>query len=676
MESKPIQMNKRLFLIAMISVLGLSLFAQTKPDWRKLHYLSEEEMNTPLEKSRSFTPTDPPEGEIRNVAEFDPMQGVLIRYPFGIPMSLIKAMAEETVVVTIVANSTEQNTVTSQYENAGVNMDNVDFLIAPTNSYWTRDYGPWFVFDGNGNPGIVDFPYNRPRPFDDDIPVEMAEFLDIDLYGMDLISTGGNYMCSGFSIAASTDLVWEENPSLTHEEVAGYVNDYLGNTLYDVLEDPLGEYIKHIDCWSKYLSPGKVLLGQVPEWDPRYQDYEDLATYFESTLSSYGKPWEVIRVFTPGDPPNTPYTNSLILNERVFVPVTGSQWDDEAIAVYEEAMPGYDIVPIQYNGWENTDALHCRTKGIADIGMLYIKHIPILGNVGYHPEYDISAKIVAHSGEDIYADSVLLYYKVNGGDYITTVMTLDSADYYSGTVAGILPSDTVEYYIYAADESGRQEMQPTVGPADPFWFKNVYFPVTELDFNPDSVIFLNDDQMMNGIPLHIINGIEDKSTITSLTEFGNYFPWYVEEMPDLPYELESGDTLTLNILCPFVTSKSGLVIDTMFLETLIESYTEIIAIDRALISGVDLYIGEPVTVFPNPFSDVINIKINSKLIENVRLQLYDLKGNLVAEYADMNTSGVISFDVNKNGSLKNGTYFYRLQYGDSSKSGKLILLSE
>lgn len=667
-------MNKRIFLLVIITFIGYtSVLGQSKPDWRKLHYLSEEEMNTPLTKSRSFTPTDPPEGVIRNVAEFDQMQGVLIRYPFGIPMSLIKAMAEETVVVTIVANGTEQNTVTTQYQNNGVNMDNTDFLIAPTNSYWVRDYGPWFVFDGNGEPGIVDFPYNRPRPFDDDIPIEMAEFLDIDLYGMDLIQTGGNYMCTGFSICASTDLVWEENPSLTHEEVAGYVNDYLGNELYDVLNDPLGEYIKHIDCWSKYLSPGKVLLGQVPEWDPRYQDYEDLATYFESTLSSYGKPWEVIRIYTPGDPPNTPYTNSLILNDRVFVPVTGSQWDDEAIAVYEEAMPGYDIVPIQYNGWENTDALHCRTKGIADIGMLFIEHMPILGNVSYHPEYDVSAKIVAHSGEDIYADSVLLYYKVNGGDYITEVMTLDSADYYSGTIAGILPSDTVEYYIYAADESGRQAMQPFVGPADPFWFKNIYFPVTELEFNPDSVIFTDHDQMMNGIPLYIINTIEDKSTITSLTEVGSAFPWYVEEMPDLPMELESGDTLTLNIMCDFVTNKAELIYDTMFLETLIESYTEIIAIDGDLLTGIEISITDPVSIYPNPFRDEINIKLGNRYEGEVQILIFDISGKIVGELSETVISGSdLTVNFNTNGSLKNGTYFYKIVYGDHTKTGKLV----
>ena len=104
--------------------------------------------------------------------------------------------------------------------------------------------------------------------------------------------------------------------------------------------------------------------------------------FLPTSNSSLGMPYEVYRVYTPATSyPYTPYTNSLILNKKVFVPVSGNQWDDEAIASYQEAMPGYEIIGINYNGWIDTDALHCRTKGIADLGMLYIQHIPVLGTV-------------------------------------------------------------------------------------------------------------------------------------------------------------------------------------------------------------------------------------------------------------------------------------------------------
>ena len=200
---------------------------------------------------RGFTPTPPPTAPVRQPAEFEPMQGVLIRYPFGISYNIIAEMSEDTEVVTIVASESQKNTVISQYQSHGVNLDNCDFLIAPTDTYWTRDYGPWFVMDGDGNQGIVDFIYNRPRPHDDDIPVQFGNAYSIPVYGMDLIHTGGNYMTDGHGTAVSTDLVWEENPDKTHEEIAQMVHDYLGIDTYHVIPDALGAYIKHIDCFAK-----------------------------------------------------------------------------------------------------------------------------------------------------------------------------------------------------------------------------------------------------------------------------------------------------------------------------------------------------------------------------------------------------------------------------------------
>ena len=665
-------MKIKILIVTIITLLVSNhLIGQVKPDYRKLHYLSEEEMLTPFNPLRNFYPTDPPEGEIRNVAEYDQMNGVLVRYPFGIPVELIREMAEDATVTTIVANSSQQQTVTTIYQNNNVNLDNCDFLFAQTDSYWVRDYGPWFVFDGDNQPGIVNFPYNRPRPFDNDIPIRVSEFLDINLYGMNLISTGGNYMCSGMGISASTDLVWEENPTLTHDEVADYVNDYLGNSIYHVTEDPLDEYIKHIDCWSKFLSPGKILVGQVPETDYRYQDFEDAANYFASQTSSYGKPYEVYRVFTPGNYPYTPYTNSLILNNKVFVPLTGSQWDDEALESYEIAMPGYEIIGVDYDGWQNTDALHCRTKGIADLGMLYINHIPTTGVVVYLQDYEISADITACSEDDIYTDSVFVYYKINTGSYITSLMQFESGNTYTGLIENIEPGDTVSYYIYAADESGRNATSPFIGEPDPFVFSNNYVPTEEITFNPDTVMFLTDNDMIMGIPLHIINLTSRNVIINSITEYGTEFMWYVEEMPDLPFTLAGNDSLTLNILVDFIV-KGDLIIDSMMMETSVNTYKEIIAIDGDLVGVEDeTFIDYDIIVFPNPTTNQINFKIGNSENNDVSIQIFDIAGKLIIDRTEniQNHSENIISIKNK---LTTGTYFYKVTSGNTTKSGKLI----
>ena len=53
--------------------------------------------------------TEPPIFPIRNIAEYERMEGVLIRYPFGISTSIIKEMAEDLTVYCLVSSGS-QNT--------------------------------------------------------------------------------------------------------------------------------------------------------------------------------------------------------------------------------------------------------------------------------------------------------------------------------------------------------------------------------------------------------------------------------------------------------------------------------------------------------------------------------------------------------------------------------------
>jgi agmatine/peptidylarginine deiminase len=317
--------------------------------------------------------TDPPPGPVRNIAEYEPMQGVLIRYPFGISTSLISEMSQDVIIYCLVSSS-QQNSAYNSMNSGNVNMENVEFILGSTDSYWTRDYGPWWVVDGNGDMGIVDFTYNRPRPNDNNAPYKVSEHLDVPYYSADFISTGGNYMTDGTGISASTQIAYTENSQCgTNDQSSiplppcSYVDnvliDYYGINTYHVVADPNDEYIDHIDCWGKYLSPTRMLIREVSASHPQYQEIEAVAEYFENTLTSTGEEWEVFRVYTPND---QPYTNSLILNNKVFVPVMNSQWDDDALEVYQAAMPDHEVLGFT-GSWQSTDALHCRVKGIPDL---------------------------------------------------------------------------------------------------------------------------------------------------------------------------------------------------------------------------------------------------------------------------------------------------------------------
>ncbi|MCX6668172.1 MAG: agmatine deiminase family protein [Euryarchaeota archaeon] len=410
-----------------------------------------------------------PPQPVRQPAEFEPMQGVLISYEFGISINVIKEMAEDVNVVTIVASVSEKSIVQSLYQSNGINLSHCSFLIAPTNSWWTRDYGPWFIFNGNDEQGVVDFTYNRPRPQDDVIPGAYATNQSLPLYFMPLVTAGGNYMTDGQGIAVSTTLVWEENPGHTPEEINQTVSDYLGIHTYYVYPDVNGEYIEHIDCWGKYLAPDVIMIRQVLPSDSQYDEIEAAVDYFESQTSCYGTPYNVARVYTPND---EPYTNSLILNNKVLVPIMGGQWDDDAIASYQVAMPGYEVLGFT-GSWASTDALHCRVMGITDRYMLYIEHTPLHGNQSSENGYDIEAEIYPYSGETLIASSTGIYWKIEGQQWNFIQMVPLGNDLYHAVIPSQENGTKVYYYIHAEDESGRSENHPYIGAPDAYSF-NAY----------------------------------------------------------------------------------------------------------------------------------------------------------------------------------------------------------
>lgn len=467
----------RRFLLSLCMVIPFLCFAQEANQLfqSKTHMVSTDEMLRMHENGRFFTATPPPGGQVRSIAEFEPNQGVIISYKnqFGLPVNLIAEMSQGAIVYTIVPNQTTQNQVSSYYASNGVNMQNCLFVQASIDSYWSRDYSPWFIADSTNHVAIVDFPYNRPRPNDDNIPVVMANYLNMDLYGMNLEHTGGNYMTDGLGIAASTDLVASENASLSLSQINQYVNDYLGIHTYHLLDDPLGDYIEHIDCWGKFLAVDKVLIGEVPSSDPRFQDYEVVADFFKNQNCSYGYPYKVFRSFSPN---GQPYTNSFILNNKVFVPVVSSYgypWNDSALAVYQRAMPGYDIIGIYPTGsisWYDTDALHCRTHEVPDAGMLYIHHIPYFDTLIQQTTYPLDVTIIPYSDSALIADSLHIYYRYNSGGWSSVLLSHDTLHQYTGVIPDSSGASAISYYIHATDRSGRSENHPYMGAKDPHEF--------------------------------------------------------------------------------------------------------------------------------------------------------------------------------------------------------------
>jgi len=409
-------------------------------------------------------PSVAPPPPARHVAEFERMQGVLIRYPLGISTQVVREMAQDAIVYTIVSSEAVHIDAFNTFMGNGVNMANVQFIVAPTDSIYTRDYGPWGIFEGTDGSAIVDFTYNRPRPNDDQIPGKVSAYLSLPMFTMGLIHSGGNFMSDGMGVAASTDLVVSENPDKTVNDIGQSVKDFLGVATYHIVPDPTGTYIQHIDTWGKFLGIDKLLLRQVPPSHPQFAATEATATYFANQTSSFGKPYKIYRVSTPND---EPYTNALILNNKVLVPIMGTASDAAAIAAYQAAMPGYQVIGFT-GSWLSTDALHCRVMGIPDAQMLYIQHFPPVSAQQIGQPIEIRATVVPYSGQTLTINSPVVYWKgALAANYVPLIMAAVSATEYQAFIPPQTAPGEIYYYIHADDNSGKSENHPFIGASDP-----------------------------------------------------------------------------------------------------------------------------------------------------------------------------------------------------------------
>ncbi|MBW6513949.1 MAG: agmatine deiminase family protein [Candidatus Syntrophosphaera sp.] len=631
-----------------------------------------------------FTETDPPAGPVRPIAEFEPASHVLIRYPLGIPVSLVAQLANTAQVVCIVSSATVQNQATTAFTSGGVNMANVSFLIAATDSYWTRDYGPWFIFDGNDNYGVVDYRYNRPRPNDNLIPQVFANQNGLDYYGMSLYQTGGNYMTDGINTAAQTTIAYSENSSLTQAQVNARMQAYMGITSYHVLPDPNNTYIDHIDCWGKFLAPDKVLIRSVPTTHAQYNAIEQTAAYFANLNCAWGYPYKVYRVNTPQ---NQPYTNSLILNNRVFVPIMNGSYDAAALQAYQDAMPGYEVVGVAgaaSTPWESTDALHCRAHEIPDQNMLHISHMPYWGTLDEVSELVFSATVKAHSGQAVLQDSTFVAYKVNSAPWQSALLTHLGGNDYAATLSGFAPGDSIRYYIHAADASGRSISHPYLAALDPHVFtiyadtespQITHSPLDQIGNEP-AVFFATVTDNHGVAQVSLRYRVDDGTVnVAPFEDIGNNV-WFCALDPafnswDLVfhYQIEASDTADSPNLAWYPGQDEWISVPIDFVANNDDLMPD---------SGPAAF-----AVYPNPFSLGLSstLTIEYKMWSNLPplLKIFNTKGQLVAdikaEYSHPDGTKYLWHGIDKQGrQVAPGIYFLRLRSESNSLTRKILIL--
>jgi agmatine deiminase len=411
----------------------------------------------------------------RMIAEWEPVEGVMIRWPLGITTSLVAEMAEE-VTVFVIIQSHQIATATSSFTAAGVDMGHVEWFIADSYSHWSRDWGPQALFDANGDWGIIDpwfdgYPW-IPREVtgyedDDDTPAEFAAYLGEPNWQPPFYLTGGNIMYDGHGTAFCSEAQVSENDHLSESAFRAALLTWCGVDSLVVLPNTEGHGIQHIDCVAKFLDEETVMVKELYAGHPDAPHVEENAEILAGLTSCYGNPLEVHRVHCGpfGSTGMAAYTNSLILGKKVLVPIFNCSGDEPALQAYRDAMPGYEVIGFA-GSWYYYDALHCRTMGIFDRGMLRVDLAPPPAEIpGAAFRVEVAIDDRSESGLDYAACK--LHWRLAGEPSFQEILLAPAGDtdLYEAWIPTQAPGSELEYHVSAADLSGRSETRPVAAPA-------------------------------------------------------------------------------------------------------------------------------------------------------------------------------------------------------------------
>ena len=458
--------------------------------------------NSFLSNSRSVITTQP-NGNLRTMAEWEEVQAICITWT-GFKSILAKIVEEVQTECEVIVLCNNTNSAQSELSNYGVSLTNVTFIPSNFNSIWMRDYGGNTVYkDYVDSLILVDWIYNRSRPFDNNSPNAIGSLKGIPVYemsqlGTDLVHTGGNFMADGFGTGFSSKLVDEENGNLgtynltykTPAQVDQLMDDWMGIDTY--IKMPVLPYddIHHIDMHMKLLDEETLLVGEFPLNVSDGPQIEMNIQYIQDNFTSvYGTPFKIVRIpmipSTSGGYPNgnwngasyRTYANNLIVNKKVLVPTYRTQYDTTGLRILRESMPGYEVIGIDCdNSGANIigsgGAIHCITKAIGVSDPLLISHQQLSNTTDNINPQNIEALIMHRSG---ILSATLNFKKETDSSFSSISMTNISGNQWAGDIPGQPAGSSVKYYISAIANSGKTQVRPLTAPNGYFKYKILNF---------------------------------------------------------------------------------------------------------------------------------------------------------------------------------------------------------
>ena len=305
---------------------------------------------------------------------------------------IVRLLSAHERVHILVQDQKEQSRATGTLERAHANLDRVSFHLWPTNRVWTRDSGPVFVRNRDGQVAITDWHFNAWAKYpdwqlDDQVPGRVTELLGLPSWqpGLTrndgstrrLVLEGGSIDTNGQGILLTTEEcllsdIQQRNPGASRDQLENAFHDYLGIEQVIWLDRGIAgdDTHGHVDDITRFVSPDTIVTVVEPNTaDPNHSPLAENLARLGAARTPEGKQFTLIELPMPrpvvfrGQRLPASYANFYVANGLVLVPTFHDAKDRIALSILAEAFPDRDVIGIHCVDmiW-GLGALHCMTQ--------------------------------------------------------------------------------------------------------------------------------------------------------------------------------------------------------------------------------------------------------------------------------------------------------------------------
>ncbi len=281
----------------------------------------------------------------------------------------------------IVYDENEKERVINLLKEESIDMTRIDFFIFPTDDVWSRDNGPIFVYDSEGNLYIQNWEFNgwgNKAPFknDNEIPNKVAEAIGVPSIDIKMVMEGGALEVDGNGTLFSTlSCVNNDNRTANYslDEIEEYLRKYYGVTNFIWLDGVAGEDItdNHIDGMIKVVDDRTIIADSSFDLDPDTLSDDDDVKKLLTAKNVNGETYNFVFlpetkenvVVVQGEPMKGAYLNFYVANKVVLVPNYEDENDKVANAIIQKYYPNREVIGIDVRDlYADGGMIHCVTQ--------------------------------------------------------------------------------------------------------------------------------------------------------------------------------------------------------------------------------------------------------------------------------------------------------------------------